>query len=134
MIEGLLKQHSAELVGALAGQSELDEGEAKALVPPALSGIGEALGGGGIDLAGLLGGQGGAGELLGRLDVGGIAAAAGLGEDRARSGLESLIPIVLSLLGDKAGGAEGLASLLGGAGGSDAMGAIGGLAGKLFGK
>ena len=46
--------------------------------------------------------------------------------------LSALIPVVVSLLGDQAGGADGLLSMLGG--GAEGGGALGALAGKLFGK
>lgn len=47
-----------------------------------------------------------------------------------------MIPLVISLLGEKAGGAEGLLAMLGGdnAGGTGAIRAISGIAGKLFGR
>lgn len=136
MLETILKEHGSELIGAITGGSGLDAGQAENLIPPALGGIGDALSGGNLDLGSLLGGGGGdIGALLGKLDIGGIASQAGLGEDQARDGLTSLIPMVLSLLGDKSGGAEGLLSMLGGeGGGGGALGALGGLAGKLLGK
>ena len=138
MLESILKQHGGELLSAITGSSELDSAQAEQLLPPALDGIGQAVGGGGLDLGDLLGGgQGAVSALLGKHDVGAIAAAAGLTEGQAQSGLASLIPVVISLLGDKAGGAggaEGLLSMLGGGANSDALGAIGGIAGKLFGK
>ncbi|MEM9175324.1 MAG: hypothetical protein AAGC67_08810 [Myxococcota bacterium] len=137
MLETILKEHGGELIGALTQGSELDASQAENLIPPALGGIGDALAGGDLDLASLLGGGGdGVSALLGKLDVGAIAGQAGLDEGQARGGLTALIPVVLSLLGDKAGGADGLASMLGGlAGGGEGLGgALGGLAGKLFGK
>jgi len=136
MIETLLKQHGGELMSALTGSGGLDAGQAERLLPPAVGGIGEALAGGGLDLGDLLGGGGGAASaLLSKLDISAIAGAAGVDEGQTRNGLASLIPIVVSLLGKEAGGAEGLLSMLGGQGGSTgAVGALGGLAGKLFGK
>ena len=137
MIEALLKEHGSELIAAVTGQTSLDKSQAQELVPPALGGIGDALGGGSLDLSSLLGGGGSAvSALLGQLDLSSIASQAGLDEGQAREGLVALIPVVLSLLGDQAGGAEGLLSMLGGGtgGGAGAMGALGGIAGKLFGK
>lgn len=138
MWQELLQQHAGELIAAVQGGSQLDANEAERLVPPAVDGIGSALQGGGLDLSSLLGGGSGAvGALLGQLDVGRIAAAAGLDEGKAREGLQALIPVVMSLLGDKAGGAEGLLSLLGGegeSGGASGLGALGGIAGKLLGR
>jgi len=137
MLETILKEHGGELLGAVTNGSSLDASQAEGLIPPALGGIGDALAGGDLDLSSLLGGGGdGVAALLGKLDVGAIAAQAGLDEGQAQSGLTALIPVVVSLLGDKAGGADGLMSMLGGlAGGSGAGGGVlGGLAGKLFGK
>ncbi|MFK7898150.1 MAG: hypothetical protein AB8G23_20125 [Myxococcota bacterium] len=135
MLEALLKEHGGELLSSLTGAGGLDQGQAENLLPPALSGIGDALQGGGLDLGSLLGG-GGAGDLLQQLNIGDIASSAGLSEDQASSGLASLIPAVMSLLGNQAGGAEDLLSMLGGGGegASGALGAIGNIAGKLFGK
>ena len=136
MLETLLKEHGGELLSSMTSGTGLDTSQAESLLPPALSGIGEALSGGGLDLGALLGGgQTGVSDLLGKLDIGQIAGAAGLDEGQAKTGLASLIPAVLSLLGNKAGGADGLMSMLGGGDAkSGALGALGGIAGKLFGK
>lgn len=137
MLETILKENGGELLGALTEGGGLDASQAEGLIPPALGAIGEALTGGGLDASSLLGGGGdGVSALLGKLDIGAIADQAGLDEGQARGGLTALIPAVLSLLGDKAGGTDGLMSMLGGlAGGSEGgAGALAGLAGKLFGK
>jgi len=138
MLESLLQDHADEFLGALTGAGGLESGEAQSLLPPALDGIGQAIGSGGLDLTSLLGGGGGdiVSALLGRLDLAGIASAAGVDQGRAETGLASLIPVVVSLLGDKAGGAENILGMLGGGGGEAgaALGALGGIAGKLFGK
>lgn len=136
MIETILKEHAGELMGAISQNSELDAGQAERLLPPALGGITDALTSGQLDVAGLLGGGGGGvSALLGQLDIGDIAAQAGLEEGPARGGLTALIPVVLQLLGQESGGAEGLLSLLGGGqGGGGKLGSVLGAAGKLFGK
>ena len=136
MLEDLLKEHGGELLSSLTSGGGLDTSQAEKLLPPAVSGIGEAISGGGLDLGDLLGGGDGAvSALLGKLDIGQIASAAGLDQNQAQNGLASLIPAVMSLLGNKAGGAEGLLSMLGGSGdAAGALGALGGMAGKLFGK
>ena len=134
MLESLLKEHGGELLSSLTGAGGLDAGQAKSLLPPAIGGITEAMSGGGLDIGALLGGgEGAVSSLLGKLNVGEIAASAGLDEGQAKNGLASLIPAVMALLGDKAGGAEGLMSMLGGEK-SGALSALGGIAGKLFGK
>ena len=137
MLETILKEHGDELLGALTQGGGLDASQAESLIPPALGGIGDVLAGGQLDVASLLGGGGeGVSAVLGQLDIGAIAGEAGLDEAQTRGGLTALIPVVLSLVGDKAGGADGLMSMLGGlAGGSGGGGgALGGLVGKLFGN
>lgn len=140
MLEALLQAHGDKFLGALTGAGGLDSEEAKNLLPPALGGIGEALSGGGFDLGSLLGEGGGVSDLLSQLDIPGIASSAGIEQGKAQTGLASLIPVVVALLGDKAsgaGGVEDLLGMLGGggeSGGAGAIGALGGLAGKLFGK
>ena len=137
MLETILKEHGGELLTAVTQGGGLDASQAEGLIPPALGGIGEVLAGGDLDLSSLLGGgSDGAAALLGKLDVGAIAGQPGLDEGQARGGLTALVPVVLSLLGDKAGGADGLTSMLGGLAGGNGggAGALAGLAGKLFGK
>ncbi len=139
MLDTILKEHRGELLEAVTQGTSMDTSQAEGLIPPALNEIGTALSSGQVDLSSLLSGMGEGGgvqSLLGQLDISGIAAQAGVDEGQAKNGLTSLIPVVLSLLGDKSGGAEGLLSMLGGASGGSggALGAIGGIAGKLFGK
>lgn len=137
MLETILKEHGGELLSAVTNNSGLDASQAESLIPPALGEIGNTIAGSGFDVSSLLGGDGSSvASLLGQLDVSAIAGQAGLDQGQAREGLTALIPIVVSLLGDKAGGADGLMSMLGGlAGGSAGSGGgLAGLAGKLFGK
>ena len=63
-----------------------------------------------------------------KMDIEGIASRVGIAPSLARTGLEALIPKVLSLVSSESGG---LASLLGGGGG---IGGLAGMAGKLFGR
>ena len=74
-------------------------------------------------------GAGGIQSLLPRIDLGSLASESGVEASKASSGLQAMLLLLLSALQDKAGGTEGILSLLGG--GSEA-GALGGLAGKLF--
>ncbi len=138
MLETILKEHGGELLAAVTNNTSLDAGQAQGLLPPALGEIGSTIAGSGFDVSSLLGGDGSSvASLLGQLDVSAIAGQAGLDQGQAREGLTALIPVVVSLLGDKAGGADGLMSMLGGLAGGDKGGAasvLGGLAGKLFGK
>jgi hypothetical protein len=138
VLDQLLKEHGGELIAAITQGSELNASQAESLLPPALGQITDLVegGGGGIDLTDLLGGGSGAvSALLEKLDIVQIASAAGLDQSQTQGGLASLIPVVMSLLGDKAGGVDGLLSMLGGDGSSGSgLGALGGIAGKLFGK
>jgi hypothetical protein len=138
VLDQLLKEHGGELLAAMTQGGGLEASQAESLLPPALGQMTDLLqgGGNGLDLGDLLGGGQGAVEaLIGKLDVAGLARAAGLDESQTQSGLTSLIPVVLSLLGDKSGGVEGLLSMLGGEGSSGGgLGALGGIAGKLLGK
>ena len=125
MWQELLQSHGSDLLSAVTSGSDLNEGQAERLLPPALGGIGALLGGG----------SGAAGDLLSQLDLGGIARAAGLDEGQVQSGLQALIPLVLSLLSDEAGGIEGLLGTLGGGEASEGgLGALAGLTGKLLGR
>ncbi len=128
VIQGLLQNHQGELVGQLEEKAGFGTDEAKSFLPPALEQIGQALGAGGIDLGALLSGDG-LGALLSKIDVGAIANQSEVDAPKAKSGLEALVPMVLSLLKQEGGGLEGLLGKLGGGG---AAGALGGLAGKLF--
>ena len=138
MLDQLLKDHGGELIAAITQKSELDASQAESLLPPALGQITDLVkgGDGGIDLTDLLGGGSGAvSAMLENLDIAKIAKAAGLDQSQAEGGLASLIPVVMSLLGDKVGGAESLLSMIGGGGSSgDRLDSLGGLTGKLFGK
>jgi hypothetical protein len=119
MIEALLEEHSGVLLSTLIESGGFETGKANNFLPAALSGIGKVIGSGDLDLdlASLLeGGGGGVSELLGKLDIAGIASSAGLEEGRAQSGLACLVPGVISLLGDQAGGVEGLLGMLDGPG------------------
>jgi len=144
ILDDLLQQHGGELLGVLQARAGFSADEASRFLPPALGQMLEAARGGGLDLASLLGGGGAAGvtELITKMDPGGLAAEADVEVGKARSGLESLLPVALALLQQHAGGASGLLSLLGsqsgqigqsGEGGG-ALGAVAGLAGSLFGK
>ena len=125
MWQELLQSHGSDLLSAVTSGSDLNEGQAERLLPPALGGIGALLGGG----------SGAAGDLLSQLDLGGITRAAGLDEGQVQSGLQALIPLVLSLLSDEAGGIEGLLGTLGGGEASEGgLGALAGLTGKLLGR
>jgi hypothetical protein len=134
MIDELLSDQGGELLKSLTGAG-LSGGEAESFLPGAVGKIVEAVSGGGLDLGALLGvGGGDVGDLLSKIDLGALAGETGVDEGKARGGLEALIPIVLSLLQDKAGGAGGLGDLLGGGKEGGGLGGLGKIAGKLFGN
>jgi hypothetical protein len=126
LIESLIREHGGELADRLSQASDLDAGQAQRFVPEAARDVGAALGGGGLDLGSLLGGD--LGSLLSKLDLGSLAGRTGLGESQASGALESLLPMLLEFVQKEGGGLEGLASALGG---KDAAGLLG-RAGKLF--
>ncbi len=68
----------------------------------------------GGDLLQTLTGAGFSGDEAESFLPGALVGETGVDEGKARGGLEALIPVVLSLLQDKAGGAEGLLGMLGG--------------------
>jgi hypothetical protein len=129
IVEDLLSDKGGEFVGALVDKADFSAEQAQGFAPAALSALTGALGGGGLDIGSLLGGAD-LGALLSKIDLGSLASQTGVDSGKAESGLQVLVPLVLSALQGKAGGADGIASLLGG---SDALGAAGKLAGKLFG-
>jgi hypothetical protein len=129
LLEDILNKRGDELTGALTQGAGFDAGQAAGFLPPALEGMLGAVSGGGLDLGALLGGAD-ASSWLEKIDLAQLASAAGIGEGKAESGIQALIPVVLSVLKDEGGGAAGILSALGG---SDAGGALGKLAGKLFG-
>jgi len=128
IVDEILSDKGSQLSGALTEKAGFSAGEAQSFLPAAVGKVFEAVGGGGIDVGALLKG-GDASSLLSKIDVGNLASQSGVDASKATSGLQALLPLLMSALKDKAGGAAGIASLLGG---GSATGAIGSLAGKLF--
>lgn len=109
----LIKEKGGELVSTLLQQG-FDNGSANNLLREAGSALTSALGSGKIDLSqGNLGGK--AGEILGSLNIPALAASVGISPEMAKNGLTAVLPKLLQLLQDQAGGSGGIASLLGGA-------------------
>ena len=125
LLKQMIEENGPALLGALTGDAGLSESQAQSLLPEVASGVGQALEGGGLDLGSLLGGD--VGKLLQDVDFGALASAAGLSEAQVESGLEALLPLLMKLLGEQTGGAEGLGALLGGDAGK-ALGSLGDLA------
>ncbi len=130
-LKDLLEDKSATMISSLLGKAGFSAGQAEAFVPPAARSV--------LDAVKSRAGQAGLAELAsnpeavaGAVDIAGLADEAGISREKAASGLEAVLPIILGVLRDKAGSLGSLGSLLGG--GGEAVGAISGMAGKLFGK
>ena len=124
LIKGLIADKGGELVTQLVDNAGFDTEQAEAFVPEAFNSVVDAV-------------KGGAdaedeGGLLSQIDVASLASKVGIDTDAASGGLSAILPMVMSLLGDKAGGLGAVASLLGG--GEGIAGKLGGLAGGLLNK
>jgi hypothetical protein len=133
IVKQLLAEQAGPLVEKLTGQLGFSAEQAQRFVPAAVAQLIEVVKGGGFDVAGLLGG-GDPSALVDEVDTGALAQAAGLDATQATAGLQSIAPSILAKLGESAGGAQGLLSLLGGEGTGGLLGKASGLAGGLFKK
>lgn len=131
IVDEILSNNGGQLAAALTKKAGFSAGEAQRFLPLGIGRVVEVVKAGGADVGTLLSG-GGAASLLARVDAGSLASASGIEAAKATSGLQALLPLLLSALRDKAGSAEGIAALLGGGSGAGATGAVGNLAGKLF--
>ena len=131
IVDELISSQGGALLESLTGQAGFSAQQAEKFLPAATEQVVGQVKGGGFDLTSLLGGDGVA-SLISKLDIASLASQAGIGEALASSGLQSLVPVLLSALKGKAGGAEGILSLLGGDDAGGALGAVGKLAGGLF--
>ena len=125
IIKQLLGEKSGQWIGLLTSKFGFDAGQAKSFVPAILDKVMAVVGGGKLDLTKGLDPT----ALLSKLDVDDLAKQSGVDTDKARQGLEGILPDVAASIQEKAGGASGLLSMLGGKGG----GVLGKVA-KLFGK
>lgn len=133
IIDELISSGGTELLASLTEKAGFTPQEAQRFLPVATEQVVEEVQGGGLDLGSLLGGDG-VGSLISKLDIGSLASQTGLDTAQASTGLQSLVPVLLSLLQSKAGGADGILSMLGGSQKGGAMGALGKLAGGFFNK
>jgi len=131
IIQNLLSEKRDELVEPLVQRAGFSGQEARSFLPPAFEQISQALGGGGLDLGSLLGNRD-ASALMEQVDVSAAAQEAGVEPQKAESGFQAILPLVLSFVQEKAGGAGGLGALLGGGDSGGTASALGGLASKLF--
>jgi hypothetical protein len=121
VVDEILGDKGSELTSALLGVG-LNSDEASSFLPPAAGKVLELITGGDLDVF----------SLLSKIDRGSLAAESGVSADKVSSGLQALVPVLLSVLQDKAGGVEGILSLLGGGDKVSSPGALGRLAGKFF--
>ena len=122
LIKSLIADKGGELVSQLIDKSGFSTEQAEAFVPEAFSSVVDAV-------------KGGAnpedeGGLLEQIDIGNLASKVGIDTEAASGGLSTILPMVMSLLGEKAGGLGALTSLLGG--GDGIAGKLTGLAGGLL--
>ena len=132
LVDELLSGNKSELLQGLTEKAGFTADEATKFLPPAAEQVVAQVKGGGFDLSSLLGG-GGVSSLISNLDIGALAANVGIEESKVTAGLQTVVPLLLSALQNKAGGASGVLSLLGGDTGGGASGALGKLGG-LFKK
>lgn len=128
LVDELLSAKSSELIRGLTEKAGFSADEATKFIPPAAEQVVDQVKGGGLDIGALLAGQD-LSSLISKLDLGALASQVGIDESKVSAGLQTLVPMLLSALQDKAGGASGLLSLLGGDGGGDVAGALGKLGG-----
>jgi len=134
IVKQLLADQAGPLVEKLTGQLGFSAEQAQGFVPAAVTQLIQVVKGGGVDLAGLLGGGGDPSALVDKVDAGALAQAAGVDATKAKQGLQSIAPSILEKLGESAGGAQGLLSMLGGEGAGGLLGKASGLASGLFKK
>ncbi len=129
-LQQLLQDKSAAMVSSLLGKAGFSAGQAEVFVPSAASSVLDAVKrrAGEASLAEIATDPG---SVADGVDIAGLADQVGISREKAVSGLEAVLPIILGVLRDKAGGLGSLGSLLGG---GNAAGAVSGMAGKLFGK
>ena len=130
-LQNLLGDKTSELVSGLVDKAGFSADQAKAFVPEATGSVVDAVkGAGDIDFSNL---GAAAQNVMGKVDVSSLAGKVGIDTEQARNGLTAFVPKLLQMLQEKAGGAEGIMSLLGGLGEGGLGGALGGL-GKMLGR
>lgn len=131
VIEQILSLKGGNWTSLLTDKLGFSMDQASAFLPNSLKQIFKVFEGGKVDLGSILGGDG-VSKLMEKVDLDEIAEKSGLAPEKAREGLEQLVPDMLASVREKAGDAEGLMGMLGDKG--DLLGKAGDIAGKLFGK
>ncbi|MBT8335201.1 MAG: DUF937 domain-containing protein [Gemmatimonadetes bacterium] len=129
-LKNLLGDSASGLVSSLVSKAGFTADEAQAFVPEATTSVvGAVKTTGDIDLSNL---GAAAQKVMGDIDVPALAKRAGIGPDQAQGGLTAIVPTLLQIIQEKAGGAGGLMSMLGGVtqGGGGMLGGLGKMLGK----
>lgn len=132
-LEGILKERSGDLLGALTGGAGFSAEQAEKFLPEAGSKVGQVIASKASDLdLSDMASASNIGAIMSGLDVAGLASKVGVSTEQGTNGLTALLPMLLGFLGDKGKDAGGLLGLLGGGEGlGDALGALKGLGGFL---
>lgn len=135
-LKEILDDKGAELIAGVIEKAGIGTDKAEAFVPEAARSAFDVFKdkADDLDLSDI---GGSARSLIDGIDVNGLADKVGIDARQAASGLDNLLPGLLGAINDKAGalgGLQSIAGLLKGDGLADALGGVGHLAGKLFGK
>ena len=132
LLKNLLGDKTSDLVSGLVSKAGFSQDQAQAFVPEAASSVVDAVkgAGGGIDFSDM---GSAAQTVMGKVDVPALAGKVGIGTEQVQNGLSAILPTLLNLFQEKAGGASGIMSMLGGLG-EGGLGKIAGGLGKMFGK
>ena len=126
-LQNLLGDNTSKLVSSLVDKAGFSADQAKAFVPEATGSVVDAVkNAGNIDFSNI---GAAAQNVMGQVDVSSLASKVGIDTGQAQSGLNAIVPNLLQIFQDKAGGSAGIMSMLGGLKG----GMLGGL-GKMLGK
>ena len=132
LLKNLLESKAGDLASGLVSKAGFSADQAKAFVPEAAGSVVNAVKGSDkIDFTNM---GTSVQAVIGRIDIASLAGKTGIGATQAKSGLAVIVPALLKLLEEKAGGAAGITSMLGGLKGAGGLGKVVGGAGKLFGR
>jgi hypothetical protein len=129
-LDGILKEKGPQLIGALTSQAGFSPDQAEKFVPAAGSAVMDTMKSqaGNLDFDNLSSASN-VKTIMGGIDAGSLASIAGVTPQQSVGGITAIVPMLLGLIGSRAGGASGLLAMLTGSG----AGKLGKL-GKLFGR
>ena len=127
----IMQGEGGKMIEKLTGSAGFSADQAQKFAPAAGSAVVDALksSAGKLDL-GDLPSAGNIKALMGLINVGGLASKAGVSADMGTKGLQSILPMILSVVASKGGGAQGLLKILGGGGLGGTLGKLGGMLGR----